>query len=249
MHPADRQKLIFKKITNQGKAKIYELSQEFNVSEMTVRRDLRKLEQEKKIIRSDGNALLVKDLITETPYLKKESERVRQKQEIAEKAISLIQEGNTIILDSGTTTLEIAKLLQNKKNITIITNDIKIAAELINSKLNVIVTGGELQNEVGALFGSYTSKILSEFYVDILFLGAHAIDTYHGVTTPTFEKSIIKKQMIQASENTWLVSDSNKLNKNLFSKVCNLDEITGFITDDNILELDKSKYKKYVDVI
>src|SRR5699024_11741709 len=113
------------------------------------------------------------------------------------KAFSYIQEGQTLILDSGTTTLELAKLLKHSKNITIITNDIKIASELLESNLKVIVKGGELQNDIGALFGFWTQHFLKDIHVDIFFLGEHEVDLQSAVTSLTHKKSSIKKLIIQ----------------------------------------------------
>lgn len=234
MQPAERRALVIQKIQVEGKVEIDQLSAELDVSPMTIRRDLDQLEEEGKVIRVHGGAVGTKPLITETPFLTKESRNTEQKRFIAQKALSFIKEGQTILLDSGTTTLELARLLKAHKNLTIITNDIKIAAELVDSKLKVIVTGGELQNDVGALFGPQTHHFLKNIHVDIFFLGAHAIHHETGITSPTFEKSLVKQLMMGAAERTLLLADSSKIGERAFSKVCDLKDITGFITDDNI---------------
>src|SRR5690625_847459 len=198
-------------LNDTGKIEIEDLSSQLDVSSMTIRRDLVTLEEEGKVIRVHGGAVLPKPLVQETTFSQKESIKLEQKREIANKATSFIKEGQTIILDSGTTTLEIAKLLKSRKNLTIITNDINIAAFLLDSELRVIVTGGELQNNVGTLYSPQTHAFLKDIYVDIFFLGAPAVDIVAGVTSPSLEKSLIKKFMIQAAEATWLVADSTKL--------------------------------------
>src|SRR5690625_5165459 len=170
MKPSKRRNFILDQLENEGKITIDELSVELNVSMMTIRRDLDQLENEGKVIRVHGGAVLPRPLINETSFLEKEIRKVDQKHQIVKKAFSYIQEGQTLILDSGTTTLELAKLLKHSKNITIITNDIKIASELLESDLKVIVTGGELQNDIGALFGSWTQHFLKDIHVDIFFL-------------------------------------------------------------------------------
>lgn len=156
-----------------------------------------------------------------------------QKKAVARKALSLIEENFTIILDSGTTTLELAKLLKHRNDLTIVTNDVNIASELLDSSNKVIVTGGELQQGIGALYGTATQQMLEIIHADIFFLGAHAIDVESGVTAPTFEKSLIKQLMVNAAARTWLLADSSKFNKKAFSKVCSLNEIEGIITDQN----------------
>lgn len=239
MQPSERRKRVLEKVQKDGKAEIDQLSTDLDVSAMTIRRDLDQLEEEGQVIRVHGGAVATKALITETPFTKKESQHMSQKRVIANKAVSLIKEGQTILLDSGTTTLEIARLLKSWKNLTVITNDIKIASELVDSKLKVIVSGGELQTEVGALFGPQAHHLLQQIHVDLFFLGAHAIDVEAGITSPTFEKSYVKKLMMNAAEKTWLVADSSKINQRAFSKVCDLKELNGFVTDDQLTEKDK----------
>ncbi|RYG72412.1 DeoR/GlpR transcriptional regulator [Lentibacillus lipolyticus] len=234
MHPTNRRDFIMKAVQEEGKVDINDLSDELNVSAMTIRRDLVQLEEDGKLIRTHGGAVLPKPLITETPFSTKQSKQTEQKKLIAKKTLPLIKAGQTIILDSGTTTLELARLLAPRDDITVITNDIKIAAELIDSQLKVLVAGGELQNNVGALYGPQTHQFLKNIHVDTFFLGAHAIDMEAGITSPTFEKSLIKQLMIEAAETTWLVADSSKFEQKAFSKVCDFDQLSGFVTDEDI---------------
>lgn len=108
------------------------------------------------------------------------------------------------------------------------------------------MTGGELQKDVGALFGPQSLALLHEINVDIFFLGAHAIDFEKGITSPTFEKSYMKQRMIEAAETTYLVADSSKLYQKAFSKVCDLSTLTGFITDDEIDVNDKIQLSEVI---
>lgn len=248
MQPTERRKEILNLLKQNGKVEINELANQMNVSPMTIRRDLSLLEEEKQVLRVSGGAVLAKPLITETPFTTKEGIRSEQKKLIAKKAISFVQNGQTILLDSGTTTLEIAKLLKQKQDLTVITNDIKIASELMESDVKVILTGGELQKSVGALFGPQSLALLKEINVDIFFLGAHAIDIKSGVTAPTFEKSITKQYMMDTAELVYLVADSSKLHRKAFSKVCDLSSLSGFITDDEISTKDKTLLSEMVQI-
>jgi DeoR/GlpR family transcriptional regulator of sugar metabolism len=245
----ERRKWIENQVNTTGKVDIDELSETLNVSSMTIRRDLAELEKDGKAIRTHGGAVSPSFLLKETPYASKEISNIPQKQAIAKKAISLIHENATIILDSGTTTLEVARLLKERADITVITNDIKIAAELLESKLKVIVTGGELQNRVGALYGSLTQQVLKDIHVDLFFLGAQAIDLEAGVTSPTFEKSLIKKMMMEAANSTWLLADSQKFNSKALSFVCKLSELNGLITDSGLDSTKKRMYEEQVKIL
>lgn len=249
MNPLERKDTIMQILNETGKVEIDDLSAQLNVSSMTIRRDLAALEKEGRLIRVHGGAVLPKPLVQETSFSQKESIKLEQKKEIANKAASFIKAGQTIILDSGTTTLEIAKLLKQRNNITVITNDINIAAFLLDSELRVIVTGGELQNDVGTLYGPQTHAFLKNVYVDIFFLGAPAVDINAGITSPSLEKSLMKQLMIQAAEATWLVADTTKLDTKAFSKVCNLEDLTGFITDETITSEQNKQYSNYIKII
>jgi DeoR/GlpR family transcriptional regulator of sugar metabolism len=249
MMPKERRNEILKQLSANGKIDIEDLVSQLNVSAMTIRRDLAFLEENEKIIRTHGGAILNKPLVVESSFRSKEGKFNDQKKMIAQKAVEYIQDHSTILLDSGTTTLEIAKLLKDKNTITVVTNDIKIAAELIDTDVKVIVTGGELQNNVGTLFGPLTEQILKNIHVDLFFLGAHAIDFKAGVTAPTFEKASIKKLMIEASEKTMLVADSSKLEQKSLTKVCDLTQIYGLITDKNLNPETAEKLNEYLDVV
>jgi len=244
-----RRKIVMGQINRQGKVEIDKLAEELHVSEMTIRRDLALLEDEGQLIRTLGGAVLPKPLVTETPFSTKETFHNEQKKQIAVKALDFIESGQTLMLDSGTTTLELAKLLKNEHNLTIITNDIRIAAELVESKLKVIIIGGEMQNNVGAIYGPEAIQFVDHIHVDLFFLGAHAIDIQAGISSPTLEKTYLKQMMIRSAESTWLLSDSSKIGEKAFSKVCNLHDLTGFITDDDINTTVKNDMSNYIEVL
>lgn len=245
----ERRQIVVKEIHKYGKVEIDQLADQLKVSPMTIRRDLALLEEEGKLIRSFGGAVSPQLLVKEMPFSTKETHQGEQKSQIALKAVKHIKNGQTILLDSGTTTLELAKLLKEKEDLTIITNDIKIAAELIDSKLKVIMIGGEMQNDVGAVFGAQASQFIKKIHVDTFFLGAHAVDINAGVTSPSYDKSYLKQQMMTTAESIWLLADASKLNTRAFSFVCNLSELTGFITDDDVTDSVKNAFNEYVKVL
>lgn len=249
MQAQQRRKLVMKTINKQGKVEIDKLASHLQVSEMTIRRDLTLLEDDGQLIRTIGGAVLPKPLITETPFSTKEAIYINQKQQIAEKALQFIESGQTILLDSGTTTLELAKLIKNEHDLTIITNDISIAMELVDSKLNVMMIGGSMQNNIGTIYGSKAIQFVEDIYVDLFFLGAHAIDTHAGVTSPSLEKTMLKQAMLHAAESTWLLADSSKIGEKAFSKVCDLHHLTGFITDDDITYFVKEALHDDIEVL
>ncbi|QEY19808.1 DeoR/GlpR transcriptional regulator [Psychrobacillus sp. AK 1817] len=244
MLPINRKKKIIDELSIKGKVEILELVELLGVSAMTIRRDLDELEKQKKLIRTHGGAALPQAIIGEQSYEQKLSEAHIQKKEIAQIAVGLVKDGMRILLDSGTTTLEIARLLKSRTNITVVTNDIKIAAELTDSNLEVILLGGKIQNGVGAILGSYAEQMLKNIHVDILFLGAHAVHASLGISSATFEKASIKKEMINVSEAVYLTVDAHKFGKKAFAKIAGVDSVTGIITDSTISKEVEEIYKE-----
>lgn len=249
MSPRERRNRILERLELDGKVEIIHLSEILSVTPMTIRRDFDVLEKQKKLIRTHGGAVAPQGLIHERTFESKSSMAVEEKKAIAREATSFVRDGMTVLLDSGTTTLEIARLLKLRDKITVITNDIKIAAELMDSKLEIIVLGGRLQNDVGALFGSLTEETLSGIHVDLFFLGAHAVHSTFGITAPTFEKAALKREMNKTAEQIILVTDSSKFNQKAFSKVCDLGDVTSVITDDKLPVELKEMYSEYVDIV
>ncbi len=249
MSPRERRRHIMDILELEGKVEIIQLSEALSVTPMTIRRDFDALEKQKRLIRTHGGAVAPQALIHERTFESKSVMAVEEKRAIAQAAISFVRDGMSVLLDSGTTTLEIARLLKLRERITVITNDIKIAAELMDSKLEVIVLGGRLQNDVGALFGSLTEDTLRSIHVDLFFLGANAVHSSFGITTPTIEKAFLKRAMNKTAEQIILVTDSTKFNQKAFSKVCDLDDITTIITDDKLSEELKETYSESVDIV
>ncbi|NGP45157.1 DeoR/GlpR transcriptional regulator [Bacillaceae bacterium SIJ1] len=248
MLQAERRHHIMKQLQASGTIYIEKLASEYNVSTMTIRRDLASLEEEGKLVRSHGGAVLPETLAPEVPYYTKLSSYTTEKEQIAKKAVALIPEHARILLDSGTTNLEIAKLLKPRDDLLIVTNDAKISIELLHSDCQVISTGGELQKDVGAFIGSHVQELLRQIKVDIVFIGANAIHLSEGISTPTLEKSHIKRLMLKSARSKWIVADHSKFNKRSFAHVCDFDEVNGIITDSQIDEHTKEQLEKITNV-
>lgn len=235
MLQAERRAYIMKYMQEKGKVVIEDLAKEIDVSPMTIRRDLDFLESKDKIIRTHGGAISVQNLHQEIPYHNKKEKQIDEKSRIAEYASSLIEEGQTIILDAGTTTMEIAKKIVGLKDIIVVTTDLMTAAYLSKFKdIQVYCTGGIIQNEIGACIGNKAESFLSNIYADIAFIGASFIDLNRGITSPTMEKATIKKKMLEAADKTVLVADNTKFGKKGFAKVCLLEDLDLVITDSGI---------------
>lgn len=239
MLQVERQVNIFKLIKEKSFLTIKGLEDIFHVSSITIRRDLKELSKQGLIRQVHGGAVDIASLSTsfEPLYKTKLYLNYEKKQAIAKKAVEFINSGETIILDSGTTTLQIAMKLKNKrfKDLGIVTNDIKIADELCAVEhLEVIVLGGVLRKYLYTLYGSFAIDFLKQIKVNKFFLAADAISKENGISNANIEEVSIKKLMIQNSQNVILVADSTKFNKDAFCKVCGWGKINSIITDDKI---------------
>lgn len=245
MHINDRREKILMKTLTQGSIEVVALANELSVSNMTIRRDLDYLEKNNKVIRTFGGAIPSVKIVNEVSFQMKENKFIAEKRRIAEKAINAVKDYSTILLDSGTTTLEIAKLLHTKKSITVITNDIKIAGILMDSSAQVIIVGGLLQNSTGAILGAVADAQLKKIHVDIAFIGAHAIDREAGITVPSIEKAMLKRTMLYMAQKNIVVVDSSKFNMKSLMEVCSLKEIHKVITNESV----EKKYSLYEDLV
>lgn len=230
-----RRDKILELLKEDGSAKVIKLAKIFKVSEVTIRQDLEKLEQEGFIKREHGGAFLknVEDSVKSFTLLNQEN--IAQKQIIAKKAAELVEPGETIILDSGSTTTEIAKNLIGRKEITVITNALNIALMLgAEPGIEVIVTGGEFKPPTLSLTGQKAASFFEDINADKLFLATAGISLRSGLTYPSLSDIVVKKAMIDAADVTYLVADSTKIGKNAFASLGALSLIDFIITDVSI---------------
>ena len=230
---------ILKMIREDGHAKVQALSQIFGVSEVTIRQDLEELEKLNLVQREHGGAFL-KDFgnIVRTGKVFNQT-NMAEKQEIAKKAAALVNEGDVIILDSGSTTTEVAKLLTGMKQITVITNAINIAIILgENPGITLIMTGGEFKAPTLSLTGDITAQTLRQLHAAKLFLATAGISPTMNLTYPSLSDLIVKKTMIAISDKVYLVADSHKMNQSAFAALGPISMVDTFITDSFITEED-----------
>ena len=232
---------------------VSDLAEELDVTTVTIRRDLDEMEEDGLCIRKRGGAIRVNPGVSmEMPYNIKQHEMVEAKERIAQQALEFIEDGDTIILDAGSTTYALALLLLTKVQITVVTNDLKIAVKLAeNPRINLVCTGGTARTSVYSLQGSLTISFINDIKVDKTFLGADAIHADGVISNVNIEEVAIKKAMIKAADQTILLADSSKFSKSGFYKVCDLEDIDILISDKGIskesLELTESyDIKKFV---
>lgn len=226
-----------------GQVFVHELSEAFNVSEVTIRNDLELFESKRLLIRSRGGAMKFDNSVgLDFQLSDKDKIHYAEKIRIGKKAAALVNSGETIILDSGTTTMEIAKNLNPEDSINVITNAFNIANQLINSQnINIIVPGGTLRKNSHSLVGPLAEKSIRNFYVDKVFLGVDGFDTTQGAFTPNIEEASLNQIMIEISKEVILVADSSKFKRRSLAFICPVTKIDIVVTDEHISREDQNR--------
>ncbi len=247
----ERRDSIIQRIQKNGKVRVDTLSEEFDVSSVTIRNDLDFLEMKGILHRTHGGALLRKNVYEDPTLEEKQKLHSEEKQLIGGKAAEMIEDGDSILLDSGTTTLEIARRLNNKQNLTVMTNAIQIAMDLMSkNEMTVMLTGGTIRSESYSLVGPDAESVISNYFFDKLFLGVDGLDMDHGLTTPNPMEAQLNRIMVERSREVIAVTDSSKLGRHSFSFICDLDVISTIITDSKITpEFEKKLNKKDINII
>lgn len=235
MLPHQRREKILELIREDGHAKVLDLSRLFKVTEVTIRQDLERLEKEGMVKREHGGAVLTNMDAGVKNITLQNQKRMAEKMAIARKAVSFIENGDTIILDSGSTTTEIAKLLVDFQNITVITNALNIAFILgAYPNISLVVTGGEFKAPTLSLTGQKSADFFYNLNVDKLFLATAGITLKSGLTYPSISDICVKRAMIESANEVYLVADSSKIGINSFASLGALSLINLLITDAGI---------------
>lgn len=229
----DRRRVILDLLNTKGSVTVAELGSRFDVSEMTIRRDLDDLERRGLLQRVHGGAVSARGRSFEPAFLSRSGLQQEEKRRIAQAAANLVQNGDSIALDVGTTTLEVARHLEGKRDLTVITNSFRVAEELAETQgLRLILTGGILRPGELSLVGSLAGETFQQFYVDKLFLGIGGIDLVAGLTEYSLEDAEVKKAMLRAAKEIIVVADSTKFGRVTFAAVAPIDVASCIITDD-----------------
>jgi DeoR/GlpR family transcriptional regulator of sugar metabolism len=241
----ERRNEIVKKIQQDNVLRVSDLVKEYTVSIETIRRDLKYLEEKGCLDRVYGGAILHGFYAEEAGLAHREVTNYREKQAIGKKAAEFIDDGDTLFIDLGTTTMETARQLRSKKNLTIITNALLIAQELINnsSDCRVIVLGGELRREEFSVFGTITTTNIENFYAAKVILGIGGISPKTGITDYNFGEALTRRMMIERAGMVIGVADYSKFGVTAMNSICPVEKLDILVTDWTIPEIVLSEYR------
>lgn len=238
----ERRALLLNKLDLDGQVDVKALSEELMVSEVTIRNDLNKLEEKKILIRTRGGAIKTDRVANDFNISDKNKRYFEEKRRIGQVAAELIEEGDTIILDSGSTTMEITKHLSRFTHLTIISNAVNIAIALAEMKnTNVIIPGGILRRNSLSLVGSAAEENFQNYFCDKLFLAVDGIHLTHGLSTPNVEEAHLNKMMIKIAKKVIVVTDSSKFLKRSLAVIAPISKVDIIVTDAGILSKDQKE--------
>lgn len=237
LYEEERKQEIVDYVLKHGRASVAQLAELFQVSESTVRRDLKDLEDAKRLRRTHGGAVPMQDDNAEPPFLEKEDRFRSQKAAIAKKAAELIEEGDRIVLDSGTTTYHLAKELKRFRQLTVVTNSLVVAQELGgHPTIELILVGGTLRPETLAMVGPLAERAFERIHAHKAFVATNGIHPEAGLTTPNLLEAAVKERMIRSASRVVLLADHSKYGRVSFAKVADLSTVDQCIIDEGATE-------------
>ena len=226
---------ILERLEKEKHLEVSELCDILDVSAVTIRKDLKLLEQKGLLYRTHGGASLENPYINERTVLDKEKVSVEEKNGIAQLAATKIVENDSIMIASGTTVQALSKFIQPKNKLTVITSSLYVVLHLINHKnIEILQLGGYIRHSSASVVGNYAEYILKNISCSKLFLGVDGIDMDYGLSTTNLEEAELNKKMLKAAQKIIVLADSSKFGKKSFARICDLSQISEIITDKGI---------------
>jgi len=233
-----RLEAIRKELLKSDEVSIEDMAEKFGVHAMTIRRDLQLLESRGEAVRTYGGAAFAQKLSFEFAFRDKQNEMAAEKHAIAKKAVEHVKDGHVVLLDTGTTTLQIARELAGKRKVTIITISLAIISELqFAEDIQLLLLGGFLRQGAPDIYGPLTEQCLDSLTADIAFMGADGIDYLGNIYGNEMRFLNLDRKMADVSEKAIVVADSSKMGKHAMCKVYGAKKYDSIITDSGINDM------------
>lgn len=233
----ERKKIIVERVNAEGQINTLTLAEEMGVSSETIRKYLDELEKQNKLKKVYGGAVQVSLYKEELPIMLREIAHLSEKQLIAQKASTLIEDNDVIIVDEGSSAYKLVEFIVHKKNLTIVTPSLSILSYLVDMQLKglfdgkIIFIGGTVSSLHGRVTGSIAEEFISQIYAQKAFVSTEGISMDGGVTDFDADKSLLSRKFIQNAEMKYVLCDHSKIEKRSFYRICKIDELTGIICD------------------
>lgn len=223
------------KLRENGQVSVQGLSEEMDVSEVTIRKDLKALEDHNLLFRTHGGAALENPYAGDKPVSVKEEISVPEKSKIASLAAGMVRNDDSIIIASGTSVLALARSLHPQHRLTVITSALNVAIELSKyPQIEVLQLGGTLRHSSSSVVGPYAEMILQDVTCNLLFMGVDGIDLEVGLTTASLPEARLNQKMIEVAHKVVVLADSSKFGRHGMAKICKLEEVDEIITNEGV---------------
>ncbi|EOZ99701.1 Transcriptional repressor of aga operon [Indibacter alkaliphilus LW1] len=242
---AERHKYILDELKRNGFVSVADLSKDLDVTMVTIRKDLKILEDKGLLYRSHGSATPASPYVNDRSVSEKKLVRVEEKMKIAQAAIQMVEDDDAIIIGSGTTVVAFAQAIPKNKKLTVLTAAMNVTLALIDANaIEIVQLGGVVRKSSSSVVGHYAEEMLEQFACSKLFLSADGISLDYGLTTSHMMEAHLNAQMMKGVQKTVVLADSSKFGKKGFGKICNLEDIDIIITDLGIPELYKGRLEE-----
>lgn len=235
MFAEERQQRIAERAHTEGRVDVAALAADFDVTTETIRRDLTALERQGVVKKVHGGAIPLEKLGFEPTVAVRDTVQTEAKERIAAAALAEVPPEGAILLDAGTTTARIAQALPVDRELTVVTNDVRIASLLATKpRLTVLIIGGKVRGRTMAAVDDWALRALAETFVDVAFIGANGISIERGLTTPDTGEAAVKRAMMGAARKAVVVADHTKVGNDCLARFGTLDQVDVFVTDTGL---------------
>lgn len=245
MLPHERYQKLTEYLKKHGIIKIEHMTRLFDISIETARRDLTYLEKKGIVKKIYGGATLLENGTKEPDTSERLSKNLEEKAAIGRKCAEFINDGDSILIEVGTTTLQVAKALKAKKNLTVITNSIHVVNELMDTDFGLYIIGGRIRHGEGSISGAISIIELENFHINKAIISAGGITVGRGLSDYNIEEALVRKKVIDQSREVIVVADSSKFGQDVLSHICPLSDVDLIITDN---KLDRDLLQEFKDV-
>ncbi len=237
----ERRKIILERIQDNKSVSVQELSKEFGITGVTIRRDLDLLDQQGLVKRSHGGAVIIDQNVgVESGFEARRGRKMEIKEMIGRKAAGMVAPGDCIGIDIGTTVYEMSQYVKHIEDVTVVTASIPVVTELMNAKnVNVICTGGEVSRKDQSLIGHNAIRTINEYILDKVFIGVAGISFDCGLTLFNMNDTLVKRALIKRAREVIVLADSSKIGLTKHAFFCDLEAVDKLIIDKGISEKDK----------
>lgn len=230
----ERKKTILEQLMKEEKVQVFLLSEQLSVSPETIRRDLDRLDKEGMLKKVYGGAVKARTESWEPPFIQRTQINHTEKESIGKLAASLVKEGETIMIDNGTTTIEVIRYLRDRSDVTIVTHSVPallLAMEMFKGR--IVFAGGEIDVHLQSAGGALTERVLQQFKVHKAFISVGGISLVDGITDYDLKEVSISRKMMERAEEVIVLADHSKLGISTFAQIASLQEVSMIITDQH----------------